>query len=311
MAETQIAITPGTGSQSADFAQETTSNGLRQIITVGDPTVKAGQAVVKNADPSSSDYGLVVRQVNTTTNPQAVQGTVADAGTAASNPVPVGGIFHASAPTYTDGQRTQLQSDVNGNLKTTLATRIAGEDISNDVLKTAIYNASAVTLTDGDSTALQTDSHGYLKVNVVVGGSGGGTSGAVYNATAPTYSDTDSTVLQADVHGNLLVSLATKIAGEDITNDVLKVEEQYSTIAYATAQTATTIKSGAGRLHAINILGGTLGNLTVWDNTAGSGTTIIPQHTPTGSVCYLLDVPFVNGLTITTDSAMVLQFSYH
>lgn len=309
MAEQQVLITPGTGSVAADFAQESTSQGLRQIITIGDPTVKAGQAQVENADPGATDYGLVVRPLIPTTKPAAVQGTVADAATAGSNPVPVGGIFHASAPTYTDGQRTQLQSDVNGNLKTTLSTRIAGEDIANDVLKTGIFHSSPITAADGTAYALQLDANGYLKVNVVVG-SAGGSSSVTYNSTPPTLTNGQSTGLQGDTHANLMVSLGTKIAGEDITNDVLKVEQQYSTIAYSTTQSAVTIKSGAGRLHTLTILGGTLGALTVWDNTAGSGTTLLPVHTPGGAICYVLDIPFVNGLTFTTATAMVLVFSY-
>src|SRR6266436_4258101 len=52
--------------------------------------------------------------------------------------------------------------------------------------------------------------------------------GAVYRSTAPTYSNGQRTEALADVNGNLLVSLATLIAGEDITNDRLKVEQRFS-----------------------------------------------------------------------------------
>lgn len=135
MSDVLIPLNPGTGAQSADFAQESTSNSLRQVVVLGDPTAKAGEAEVRNTDPVSSTYGIVTRPINSTSNPTFVSGPVSDGGTAAGSPLPVGGIFHASAPTYTDGQRFQLQSDVNGNLKVTLATRIAGEDLTNDVLK--------------------------------------------------------------------------------------------------------------------------------------------------------------------------------
>lgn len=43
---------------------------------------------------------------------------------------PVGGEYRASATTYTDGDATVLQSDVNGNAKTTLATGLNKTDDS-------------------------------------------------------------------------------------------------------------------------------------------------------------------------------------
>lgn len=46
------------------------------------------------------------------------------------------GVYNATAPTVRDRQNEDIQLDVNGNTKTTLATALAGEDIINDVLKT-------------------------------------------------------------------------------------------------------------------------------------------------------------------------------
>ena len=109
------------------------------------------------------------------------------------------------------------------------------------------------------------------------------------------------------------VNLATLIAGEDLTNNRIVVEERFSYSSYSAAQTATTIKSGAGFLHSITLLGGTAGAITVWDNTAGSGTTICPAFTPgniTVPVTLKLDVSFTTGLTFTTAAATVLVFSY-
>lgn len=44
------------------------------------------------------------------------------------NPVKIGGKFNSAVPSYDDGDRADLQVDVNGNLKVTLATGIAGEN---------------------------------------------------------------------------------------------------------------------------------------------------------------------------------------
>lgn len=107
-------------------------------------------------------------------------------------------------------------------------------------------------------------------------------------------------------------TLATLIAGEDLANNVTKVEQRFN---YATITTATTtvIKSGAGFVHTINILGGTLGAITVYDNTTGSGTTIIPTITPTATLpCppIILDESFGTGLTIVTAAATVINVSF-
>lgn len=83
------------------------------------------------------------------------------------------------------------------------------------------------------------------------------------------------------------------------------------TAAISTA-TTTVVKSGTGMLASITILGGTLGAITVYDNTAASGTTICPAFTPaTGAMETLtFNVGFTNGLTIVTAAATVLQVSY-
>lgn len=48
--------------------------------------------------------------------------------------MPISGEYRASATTYTDGDTTVLQTDVNGNTKTVLATQIAGENLTDDTL---------------------------------------------------------------------------------------------------------------------------------------------------------------------------------
>lgn len=56
----------------------------------------------------------------------SVAGTsVASGATDSGNPVKVGGKYNSSAPTFTDGQRGDLQIDANGNLKVTQATALS------------------------------------------------------------------------------------------------------------------------------------------------------------------------------------------
>lgn len=99
---------------------------------------------------------------------------------------------------------------------------------------------------------------------------------------------------------------------EDNTNGKAVVEHRYTYEAINTA-TTTVVKSGAGLVHTITIAGGTAGAITVYDNTAGSGTEIIPTFTPAAvdpPVTLTLDVEFDTGLTIVTAAATVITVSY-
>jgi hypothetical protein len=48
--------------------------------------------------------------------PTVVGGPVSDDAAASGNPVPVGGIYNTTKPTYANGDRTQAQSDTKGNI---------------------------------------------------------------------------------------------------------------------------------------------------------------------------------------------------
>lgn len=140
--------------------------------------------------------------------------------------------------------------------------------------------------------------------------------GGVYNSTAPTVTDGDGVVSQADVSGNIKVALGTQIAGEDLTNDVLKIEHRYS-YSYCTADTA--VKTGAGFLHALTIsptdAAATAGTIIVYDNTAESGNIIFSYTVPAAAlvpVSVILDVSFTTGLYVgfTTTADVGVTVSY-
>lgn len=131
---------------------------------------------------------------------------------------------------------------------------------------------------------------------------------AFYNATPTTRTDGQGGPLQAEADGSLRTSLATGIAGEDLTNDVMKVEARYSYTPITTA-TTTVVKSSAGFLHKIifnkRIVNGVT---TIYDNTSAAGTKI---GTITEGAAILSDPPnpveyncsFATGLTIVTSTA--------
>ena len=137
--------------------------------------------------------------------------------------------------------------------------------------------------------------------------------GGIYRSVTESFVDSASVVNHYDIAGNQLMSLGTTIAGEDITNNVIKVEERFS-YTNITTNATTTVKSGAGFIHGFLINNNgftTAGTITVYDNTAASGTKIgtwtIPLQPP-GSVLLstpwfppqLLDVTFSTGLTFVT-----------
>ena len=85
---------------------------------------------------------------------------------------------------------------------------------------------------------------------------------------------------------------------------VMSVAGQYSSATITTA-TTTTVKSGAGILHTITVQLVATGTIIAYDNTAASGTVLIPTLTTVtaGIICMTFDLKFATGLTIVTGTA--------
>lgn len=147
---------------------------------------------------------------------------------------------------------------------------------------------------------------------IATSGGGGavdqGTKAAVADAWPILVTDGTDTAL-VDASGNFQTTLGTKIAGEDLTNDRMKVEHQYSYARISTA-TTTTVKSGAGFLHTLTVSSTAAGTITIYDNTAGSGTIIAQLKASIAEQTFIYDVSFSSGLTIVTGAASGLTVSY-
>lgn len=80
------------------------------------------------------------------------------------------------------------------------------------------------------------------------------------------------------------------------------------------ANATTTVKTGAGFLHTmtINTKGATANTVTVYDNTAASGTKIGTFDTTLGQQTFVFDIAFSTGLTaiIATGTAADITFTY-
>lgn len=82
------------------------------------------------------------------------------------------------------------------------------------------------------------------------------------------------------------------------------------TNAYISTATTTTLKSGHGQLHSITVSETAAGTVTVYDNTAGSGTVIAVLKASIAEQTYFFDVSFNTGLTVVTAGASKLSVSY-
>lgn len=107
------------------------------------------------------------------------------------------------------------------------------------------------------------------------------------------------------------------LAGEDVINDVVKVEQRYTYSVPVVASAA--IKSAPGFLHALifscNDAAPTAGTIDVYDNTAASGDKIFSWTlTTTAFVPFsvIMDVSFSTGLyvAITTTADVNVSASY-
>jgi hypothetical protein len=137
---------------------------------------------------------------------------------------------------------------------------------------------------------------------------------ALANAAVPTWTEGDQVLESVDLSGNQRVTQGTLLAGEDLTNNVIKVEERFS-YSNITSATTTTVKSGAGFLHAIIINTPVASaTITIYDSTTGSGTkigTITLGATLANDIYgnFLYDVYFTTGLTIVTSGVTDITVS--
>lgn len=118
--------------------------------------------------------------------------------------------------------------------------------------------------------------------------------------------DGDYAMLGVDVNGGLHVNLATKLAGEDQTNDVLKVEQQFTGFR-VTAD--GQVKASAGILHAVQITptgAVTGGTLTIYDSVTESGTVLFSVLIPVGitSIIMQLDRICTTGIYVGFDGTL-------
>lgn len=118
--------------------------------------------------------------------------------------------------------------------------------------------------------------------------------------------------------GGRSFTLDTLLSGEDQTNNVIRVEHQYSRGLAAGAD--TLIKTGSGYLHSLTCWGSdaaaTAGDIAIRDAIgAGAGTVILDYQVAAALAVpqnWVLDIPFTTGLYIdfTTTADVTCTVSY-
>lgn len=112
-----------------------------------------------------------------------------------------------------------------------------------------------------------------------------------------------------DSNNNVNVNLNTQIAGEDLTNDVLKVENQFSN-TYIATNTTTVVKATPGFLHSITVGETAAGAITVYDNTSAAGTIVAVLKASIAEQTFVFDVICGTGITVVTAAASKISVSW-
>ena len=203
-----------------------------------------------------------------------------------------------------------MDVDVNGNahvVATSAGPVTPGTAAAASNLIGGLFNDGTLpSLTTGQQAAIQIDINGrQLTVDAADGPVTPSTVatkstliGGQYNTTPPTLTNTQQAALQSNQFGFLVIAH----------------RNNYRNL---TGNATTTIKSGSGTLSGIMINNaGSSGTVTIYDNTAASGTIIATLTLPSGGVNPVpaamtsLGIEFATGLTVVTAGSTANNFTF-
>lgn len=215
-------------------------------------------------------------------------------------------VFHTTPSTRTNNQGGPLEANAQGALRAVpsdgtndVTIETAGADAQNNTTNSLTVRARQYgfngTTWDRIRTAVTT-------VSATLTGFLNTLPWAIYNATPTTRTEGQGGPLQADTKGNLHSNLNTLLSGENQGKNRLMTTRPGTSTRITTATTTTPV-SGTGILAKIIVEVALTGTVTVYDNTAASGTVlaILPIGTVAG--VYMFDSKFTTGLTLVTSAA--------
>lgn len=216
-----------------------------------------------------------------------VSGTLQSAATATGNGTNLGVLGYSSAlitvtGTYS-GLALVLEGTEDGSTWSTLtATQLGTNFITVSISANGVYQASVAGLQSIRA-----------RVSAIGSGSVTATAHAVSVPFAPRATD---------------AHFADKL---DYVNDSITTYAAGNYISTITSATTTTIASFPVIVTDMRVLGGTLGNVSVWDSTTGSGTNPIPAFSPDkGQVLIGSPAIFAVGCTVVTAAATILTVTW-
>ena len=124
---------------------------------------------------------------------------------------------------------------------------------------------------------------------------------AMYHITPTTRTDGQAGPLQADALGNLLASLATRLAGEDISRGIMKTQQEFQPYAITTAGSYPA-SMGPCLLGSIVVQGWAAGTIKIYDNTSATGTPILDFDSTNAIASYPINCKFSIGCYIVTSA---------
>lgn len=139
-----VTINNSTGASAVNI-----QDGGNTITVDGTVAVSGTVAVTQSGtwdEVGINDSGNSITVDNGGTFAVQASGTVASEDTDSGNPIKVGGVYNSTIPTYTDGDRTNLQTDSRGNIRTLLSipssvsTNSAGADNADDIAVSSTSN---------------------------------------------------------------------------------------------------------------------------------------------------------------------------
>jgi hypothetical protein len=157
------------GASATSFGAGASGTSTQRVVTATDSTIGTVTSVTQNTD---------VRQTTASNFNAQVVGNIASAATDSGNPVKVGGVYNSTQPTFTNGQRGDLQLSPRGAVYVTNGTESISvictsgctpggsfADNSTFTLGTSAINNTGYLLNDNITTALTSGNAGIGRMS--------------------------------------------------------------------------------------------------------------------------------------------------
>lgn len=233
---------------------------LRGAAGSGQTTISGSAQVTGTGTAGSAAAGVISVQGIASMTPVQVGGTAVDDAAASGNPVPVGGKYNTTRPTYADGDRTQTQYDARGNQTVALYANAAANQ----------FESSAVDAVTNTISAYRFYQNGYIfngtdwdRVRGAVNSTNSVGTGIAAAAGLGQCDDTTPTALTENSFGNARIDCTdhTQIVGGLVTTGA-------PTYTTGTARGASYTTLGSQRVD----IGSVVGTATAVNNgTASAG----------------------------------------